>query len=60
MESYLLMSLKSGCLKQDLFYINFRCLYSISMHQMEQRFLFCLMLMIVSIGIPLKILENCL
>ena len=37
---------------------NVRCLYIIIMHQMDQKLLFYLMLMIVSIGMRIKILEN--
>ena len=38
----------------------FRCLTIKSMHQMDQKLLFYLMLMIVCIGIQMKILENVL
>ena len=37
---------------------NTRCLYITSMHHMELKLLFYLMLMVVSIGINMKILEN--
>ena len=37
---------------------NVRCLYIISMHQMDQNLFSYLMLIIVSIGIQMKILEN--
>ena len=53
-----LMSRHNGCLKQASLNLNFRCLYIISMHKMEQKMLFYIMLMIVSIGIYLKLLEN--
>ena len=55
--SYFLISWHSVWLKQDSYNINFRCLYIISMHHMEQTLLFYLMLMIVSIGIHLNLLE---
>ena len=55
MESYFLISWQSGWLKQASFNLNVKCLYVISMHQMI--FLFYLMLMTVSIGIILKLLE---
>ena len=58
--SYLLMSLHNGYLKQVLFNHNFRCLYIIIMHDMDQKLLFYLLLMIVYIGIQMKILENSL
>ena len=58
LESYLMMSWQSSLLNQALYNINYRCLYIISMYQMEQQFLCYLMLMIVSIGIHMKILEN--
>ena len=50
--------LKKGYLKQYLSNHNVRCLSIISMHHMDQKLFFYLMLMIVYIGIPPKILEN--
>ena len=45
-------------LEAALFNINVRRLSIISMHQMDQKLLCYLMLMTVSIGIQMKILEN--
>ena len=45
-------------MKQFLFNIDIRCLSIISMHQMDLKINYCLMLMTVSIGILLKVLEN--
>ena len=45
-------------LEADLSNINVRCIYITSMHHMVQCFFFDLMLMIVSIGILLRLLEN--
>ena len=45
-------------LEAGLFNHNVRYLYIISMHQMDLKLLFYLMLMILSIGIQMKILEN--
>ena len=56
LESYFLMRLPSGYFSQDSFNINFICLYIISMYQMEQRLLFYIILMTVSIGMLLKLL----
>ena len=58
LESYFLMSWYSGCLKQSSFNINMTCLYTISMHQMEQKLLFYIIMMTLYIGILLKLLEN--
>ena len=44
-------------IEEGLFNHNSRCPYTISMHQMYLRLLFYLMLMIVSTGIQMKILE---
>ena len=53
-----MMILQNGYLRQDLFNHNVRFPYIISMHQMNLKLFFNLMLMIVSIGIQMKILEN--
>ena len=45
-------------LEAGLSNINVRCLSVISMHQMEQKLLYYIMLMTVYIGILLKLLEN--
>ena len=37
--------------------LNTRCLYITSMHHMEQKLLFCIMLMILFISIYMKLLE---
>ena len=58
MESYLLISWQSGCLRQASFSFNVICLYIIIMQHMEQKLLFYLMLMTVSISIFLNILGN--
>ena len=52
------MSEHNGYLNQVLSNINVRCLSIISMHQMDQKMLSYIMLMTVSIGIPLRFLEN--
>ena len=54
------MSLHSGLLSQASFNINVICLYILSMNYMEQTWLFYFMLMTVSIGVYLNLLEkNC-
>ena len=45
-------------MNQALCHLNYICIYIISMHQMEQKLLFYLMLMIVSIGIHMNLLVN--
>ena len=52
------LTVDSYKLKQDLFNHNVRCLSTISMHHMDLKLFFNLMLMIMSIGIQMKILEN--
>ena len=59
MESYLPMTLHIGWLMNKASKnINARCIYIIGMHQIEQKLLFYIMLMIVYIGIHLRLLEN--
>ena len=58
LEKYFLISWQIGCSKQASFNINVIFLYTLSIHQMEQRFLFYLMFMIVYIDIPFNILEK--
>ena len=60
LESYFLISLQSGYLRQASLNINVRYIYIITMHQIEQNISFYLMLITVSIGTILKILENVL
>ena len=47
-------------LEAGLYNINVRCLSIINIHQMDQKLLYYLMLMTVSIGIQMKLSENCL
>ena len=56
--SCLLMSWQNGYLDEDLFNHNVRCSYIISMHEMDLKVVLYLMLMILTIGIQMKILEN--
>ena len=58
MGSYFLMSEQSGYLRQILFNLNARCLSIISMHHREQKMLYYIILMNVSIGTQMKIYEN--